>query len=238
MQKLKWIILIAILILLAGAFFIYTGNFYHADEQAFSAMESDKAVVVVQTDYGWLFDGPSDETALIFYPGAKVEAQAYAPMLHLLAEKGMDACLVKMPFHLALFDMNKAEFVIREHSYDTWFVGGHSMGGAMAANYAANHGDQISGVILFAAYPTKTLDERLIEISVYGTEDGILNMGKVEKGKTYAPVTFYECVIEGGNHALFGNYGEQKGDGTPTITAQEQQRNAVDFIVMHALSSV
>lgn len=91
----------------------------------------------------------------------------------------------------------------------------------MAANYAANHGDQISGLILFAAYPTKELYERLIEISIYGTQDGVLNLEKYREGKSFAPDKSYEYVIEGGNHALFGNYGKQKGDGAATITAQE-----------------
>lgn len=120
---------------------------------------------------------------------------------------------------------------MREHAYDSWFVGGHSLGGVVAANYAAGHGDQVSGVILFAAYPTKALDNQLIEVSLYGSEDGVLNLEKAAAGRDYAPEEFYEHVIEGGNHAQFGNYGEQKGDGAATIPAQEQQRQAVQFIM-------
>ena len=230
-NKLKWMIPVTILALLACVFWLYTGNYYKADDTAHAAMVSDETVKVIKTDYGWLFDGPSEESALIFYPGAKVESEAYAPILHLLAEKGMDACLVDMPFHLAFFGMSKAEAVMREHVYDCWFIGGHSLGGAMAANYAADHGERFAGLILFAAYPTKALDHQLIEISLYGSEDGVLNLEKVAIGKNYAPEAFYEHVIEGGNHAGFGNYGEQNGDGTATISAQEQQQQAAQFIM-------
>ena len=230
-KKLRWIIPVAILALLICAFFLYTGIYYHADDVAYKAMMSDERVEVVRTGYGWLFDGPSEETALIFYPGAKVEAQAYAPMLRLLAEEGMDVCLVEMPFRLAFFGLNKAEAVMREHQYGRWFIGGHSLGGAMAASYAHNHGERLAGVILFAAYPTKALDNHLTEVSIYGSEDGVLNMEKIAAGKAYAPDAFFECVIEGGNHAQFGNYGVQKGDGTAGISAQEQQRQAVQFIM-------
>lgn len=235
-KRLKLIAPVVILVFLAGAFFAYTGNYYHADDAALAAMASDDTVAVIETDYGWLFDGPSDDTALIFYPGAKVEAEAYAPMLRLLASGGMEVCLVKMPFRLAFFGMNKAESVMREHSYSRWFIGGHSLGGAMAASCAADHAEELTGVILFAAYPTKTLDERLVEISLYGSEDGVLNMERMAAGRAYAPEEFYEYVIEGGNHAQFGNYGEQKGDRAARITRQEQQRQAAEYILSVSLA--
>ena len=120
---------------------------------------------------------------------------------------------------------------MKEYTCTDWYIGGHSLGGAMAASYAANHSEQLTGVILFAAYPTKMLDASLTEISIYGSEDGVLNMQNVGAGKAYAPDAFYEYVIEGGNHAQFGNYGKQKGDGEAAISAQEQQRRTVDFIL-------
>ena len=230
-KKLRWIILI--LLVLVTAFLIYTGNYYHADDTARSAMITDGSVAVVQTDYGWLFDGPSEDAALIFYPGAKVEAEAYAPMLRMLAGQGMDVCLIRMPFHLAFFGMGRAGDVTREHQYSRWYIGGHSLGGAMAANYAAGHSDELAGVILFAAYPTKPLAKSLTVISIYGTEDGVLRMGKVTEGRSYAQGPLYEYAIEGGNHAGFGCYGEQKGDGEARISAEEQQQTAVEYIMQH-----
>ena len=97
-RKKKIILLIALLIpiLTAGAFFAYTGQYCHADAAAAAALVSDRNVAVSQTDYGWFFDGPSEDDALIFYPGGKVEETAYAPLLRGLAEQGMDVCLVKI----------------------------------------------------------------------------------------------------------------------------------------------
>ena len=216
---------------LATAFFAYTADYYHADSEAEAALASDAAVQISRTSFGWLFDGPSEENALIFYPGAKVEETAYAPLLHRLAEEGMDVCLVKMPFHLAFFGLNEATDVMERYAYRNWYIGGHSLGGAMAAEYAASHGDRLDGLILLAAYPTKALDSSLLEISIYGSEDTVLNMEKVVSGRSYAPANYAEFEIEGGNHAQFGSYGMQKGDGTAAITEDEQQCRTTELII-------
>lgn len=230
-RKWVWLIPAALIAALAAAFLIYAGQYYRAGAAARSMLESDETVSVTQTDYGWLFDGPSETDALIFYPGAKVEASAYAPLLHGLAENGMDVCLVKMPFHFAFFGMNKADKVMAMHDYEHWYIGGHSLGGAMAAYYAAGHAAQLTGVILLAAYPTKPLADNLKVITIYGSEDGVLNMDKVAEGEKYMPKDHVEFVIPGGNHAQFGDYGEQKGDGTAAISAQEQQRQTLERIL-------
>lgn len=220
-----------VIVVLAAVFLAYTADYYRADAEAEAALTSDAAVQISRTGYGWYFDGPSEETALIFYPGAKVEETAYAPLLRRLAEEGMDVCLVKMPFHLAFFGLNKASDVMDQYSYEDWYIGGHSLGGAMAAEYAASHGEQLDGLILLAAYPTKALDSSLMEISIYGSEDTVLNMKKVVSGRSYAPANYAEFEIEGGNHARFGSYGIQKGDGTAAITEDEQQRRATELII-------
>ena len=178
-----------------------------------------------------MFDGPSKRAALIFYPGAKVEETAYAPFLHRLAEGGIDVFLVKMPFHLAVFGTNRADRLLPRFSYESWYIGGHSLGGAMAANYASAHGARLDGVILCAAYPIKSLDPGLTEIMLYGSEDTVLRMNKVAESRQYAPNHFIERVIPGGNHAQFGNYGLQAGDGTATISSEEQQEQAADVIL-------
>ncbi len=227
----KWILPLGVLMILVAAFLIYTANYYQADPEAVEALKSDDSVSVTQTGYGWFFDGISEDDVLIFYPGAKVEETAYAPMLHLLAEEGMDVCLVKMPFHLAFFGMSKAGRIPEIDTYENRYIGGHSLGGAMAAYYAARHGKELSGVILFAAYPTKKLDDHLKLLSVYGSEDGVLNMEKVAEGRQFFPDRFQEFKIPGGNHAGFGNYGIQKGDGTASISAAEQQKLTVEFIL-------
>lgn len=218
-----WLITAGSLFVILILFFAYTAVFSHADDQALQALISDETVTVLPTDYGVLFDGPSEDNALIFYPGGKVEETAYAPLLHRIAAGGMDVCLVKMPFRLAVFGMNRADAVMARHSYRNWYIGGHSLGGAIAADYAAAHGDALRGVILLAAYPTKELSDDLSLLSVYGTEDGVLRMAPYEKGKACWPDDSLELVIKGGNHAQFGCYGVQAGDGTASLTANEQQ---------------
>ena len=230
------IIIAAILIVFSAGFLAYTGIYYRADALAIAALESDGQVAVSQTSYGWYFDGPSDDHALVFYPGAKVEETAYAPFLHALAARGIDVCLVKMPFRLAVLGMNSAESVIKQHDYAHWYIGGHSMGGAAAAIYAANHGGQIEGLILCAAYPTKTLPADMKVVSLYGSEDHVIDLSNIEKGRSLVASSCYvEYVINGGNHAQFGNYGAQRGDGQASLSAQDQQTEAINVIVKEVL---
>ena len=230
MKKKLWIVPAAVILLLLLVFGIYVSDYYHADASAEAALRTDQAVTVTRTEYGWLFDGPSEDQALIFYPGAKVETAAYAPLMHRLSAGGVDVCLVDMPFHLAFFGMNKAGSIINADAERHWYVGGHSLGGAMAASWAAEHGGSIDGVVLLAAYPTKQLDADLTELLIYGSEDRVLNPEKVREGEQYAPEDYRAHIISGGNHAQFGNYGIQSGDGTARIPAEEQQALTVDLI--------
>lgn len=223
MKKTWWILALVLLLLSAAAFFIYTAAYYPAGEVGRRALMSD-SVTVEETDFGWLFDGPSADTALIFYPGAKVDEAAYAPLLHRLAERSMDVCLVKMPFHLAFFGENKAEALMARYDYANWYIGGHSQGGVMAVSYAANH--DLRGIVLLASYPTKAVDEPLLLL--YGTEDGVLNRERVAEASHYGSVE--TRVIEGGNHASFGDYGPQAGDRPAAISAREQQEQTLSAI--------
>ncbi len=232
-RNLAWIVPVSVIALIVLAFFIYTGHYYHADAGALSALESDDSVTVIKTDFGWMFDGPSDSDALIFYQGALVEETAYAPLLKQIASAGIDVLLVRMPFRLAFFGADKASELIPKYDYDAWYIGGHSLGGAMAAVYAAEHSGQLAGLILLAAYPTKKLDDSLTVISVYGSEDGVLNRDKLSEGNQYMPKDAVTYVINGGNHAQFGNYGKQARDGEALVSAEEQQRETVALIMQN-----
>ena len=208
----------------AAAFFMYVSDYSHADDAALKALVSDENVLIERTGYGWFFDGPSNDTVFVFYPGGKVEETAYAPMLHVIAEKGMDVCLVKMPFRLAVLGSSRADGVLDRYDYENRYIGGHSLGAVVAAIYAAEH--DLDGVIMFAGYPDRDVDEPMLMI--YGSEDGIIRMGKAASADQYGTVK--KVIIEGGNHAGFGNYGDQKGDGHAGITAQEQQAAAIQAL--------
>ena len=213
-----------LILIAAAAFCIYVYDYYHADDAALKALVTDENVLIERTGYGWFFDGPSNDTVLVFYPGGKVEETAYAPMLHEIAEKGMDVCLIKMPFRLAVLGSSRADGVLDRYDYENRYIGGHSLGAVVAGIYAAKH--DLDGVIMFAGYPDRDVDEPMLLI--YGSEDGIIKMGKVAEADQYGTVE--KEIIEGGNHAGFGNYGDQKGDGHADITAEKQQAAAIQAL--------
>ena len=122
---------------------------------------------------------------------------------------------------------------MKQHDYAHWYIGGHSLGGVMAASYAAAHGGQLSGVYMLAAYSSKPLDDNTRAVLIYGSEDGVLNRTKLEEANRYLPVDSAAYVIEGGNHAQFGNYGIQNGDGNALISAEEQQQRAAELILQN-----
>ncbi|MCR5682250.1 MAG: alpha/beta hydrolase [Clostridiales bacterium] len=231
--KLRWMLPLALFLVLIAAFLLYTGIYYHADPSALAALTSDETVSVTETGYGWFFDGPSADHVLVFYPGGKVEETAYAPLLHRLAREGMDVCLLKVPFRLAVFDANKADSALDSLAYEYRYVGGHSLGGVMAAGYASEHGEDLCGVILLAAYPTRALDPDLVCLSLYGSEDGVVDPDQIAAARKYMPEQYIEQVLEGGNHAQFGSYGRQRGDGDASLSPEEQQEQTVDFILQN-----
>ena len=235
---------LAQLAVLSGIIVVYFGTYYHADNLALEALKGVNGVGVSEITQeeegvnGWYFDGPGTDSALVFYPGAKVEAAAYAPLMEKLSMSGVDCYLCDMPLNFALLGKDAAGTIRSKETdnYEKWYIGGHSLGGvaaSMAANDAEEAGSETAwnGIILLAAYPTEELSTPVL--SIFGTEDKVLNTGKYEKTAADGlwPADFTEVVIEGGNHALFGNYGEQKGDGIPAITADMQQKEAADAII-------
>ncbi len=231
MKKILLAILLVVIILFGGMG-IYLGNYYHSvDVEKYLTTSSD--VTVEEVENGWFFDGASEDAALIFYPGAKVATEAYAPLMYELAANGIDCFLLDMPCHMAFFGMNRAKDIMSEYDYSTWYLGGHSLGGAMAANFSASYlesnPDGISGLLLLAAYPTKDLSAYdLSVVSVYGSEDQVLNMDRIVSGRDLMPENYAEICIDGGNHAGFASYGKQKGDGQATISAEEQWEKTLE----------
>ncbi len=220
--KIALITIITLLVLLTGAFYIYVSDFYKADQVAIENIMNEDTTNVLD-DFIILSPTIPSDTALIFYPGAKVEYTAYAPILDKLRQNGITCVLVEMPFNLAILNKNAADEVFEElPNIENWFIGGHSMGGAMASSYAADHKDKVKGLILLGAYIYGDVSPENA-LTVYGT----LN-SNLEKNIDY---TENVVIIEGGNHAQFGNYGEQKGDPPATISREEQQNIAVTEIL-------
>ena len=224
-RRKKWLVaggvLLLILAILAGVFFWYVSDYYRAEDIALQVMARDSGITV-QENLTILSPAAPTDTAIIFYPGAKVKAEAYLPLLDQIRQTGVACILVHMPLHMAIFDADAAEDVIAQFpEIQHWYMAGHSMGGAMASKFASDHPDLVDGLILMGAYIYGDYpDEKAL--TIYGS----LNQS-VEDHIDY---TQNIVEIEGGNHAQFGNYGPQKGDLPATISAQEQQKQAVEAI--------
>lgn len=214
-----------IIAILMTSFAIYVGDYYHADVAAIEAFTSSSTVdYTIINDNAIVFE-PKDATmGLIFYPGGKVEHTAYIPLMQSCAEQDILCIIVKMPFNLAVFDINAADEIQEQYpQIEEWYIGGHSLGGSMAASYLSNHKEEYKGLILLGSYSTENFSDTSLNIlSIYGSEDRILNREKYESNKTNLPKDFTEIIISGGCHAYFGMYGKQKGDGNPKITYNEQ----------------
>ena len=228
------ICILAFVIIIIGAFLIYTADYYHADELALEAASISETVDISQVDGALVFDPGDADTALIFYPGGKVEYTAYGPLLIKIAQRGILCVLPKMPFNLAVFDISAADTYINEYTQIShWYIGGHSLGGSMAASYASNNIDKIEGLVLLASYSTADLSKAGLEvISIYGDKDGVLNKQAYQDNISKLPDDFSELVIQGGNHAGFGSYGEQTGDGKAEISQEEQQSDTAEAIAV------
>ena len=230
-KKKRVLLIVGLILLTLGAVCgAYFGIYAHAAPEAAALLRGGGGVQVKTVDAGWLLDGPGTENALIFYPGGKVEATAYLPLLTTLAADGIDCFLLQVPLNLAIFDVDAAGPVQAAYSYDRWYVGGHSLGGVCAAMYAAENADRLSGLILLAAYPAGPLPEGLQMLTLRGSRDGVLDLEKYEESRGNWPRNAVEQVIEGGNHAGFGDYGPQRGDLEPDISPEAQRAQAAEAI--------
>lgn len=256
-QRRRWprrlaIGLVILLVLCVGGFALYVSDYYHASETdaylpanaALSVAESDSFIAIgasngtaVAADEATEHQDTSTsqlsaETGIVFYPGAKVDPHAYVPLAVNLAERGMLCVIVKAPFNLAFFSIDAAADIMDGYpEVDTWWVGGHSLGGVAASQFAANHADALEGVILLASYSASDLSSTDLRVlQAYGTEDLVLNRESMEKNAGNLPDAATTLVIEGGNHAGFGDYGPQAGDGEAAISAEDQQEETANAI--------
>jgi pimeloyl-ACP methyl ester carboxylesterase len=200
--------------------------------EAVAALESD-GWVQVGTEPWLIFEptGPRSNVGLIVYPGGRVDARSYAPTARAVAEAGHLTVIVPMPLNLAVLAPDRAgEVMAAFPEVDRWAVAGHSLGGAMAANFVRGSPGAADGLVLWAAYPASgddLSDRDLIAASVYGTRDGVALPEQVLAGRPLLPPDTVWVPIEGGNHAQFGWYGEQGGDNPATISREAQQAGVV-----------
>lgn len=210
--------------------------------QPYRAMEEVQPVLTngsnVEVDNNkWLVFKPTErkvETGLIFYPGARVEPEAYAPLVREVSKGGYLGVIVPMPLNLAVFGSSRADEVIDSfQGIEQWYIGGHSLGGAMAARYADKNPEQLAGLILLASYPGERndlTDSGLRVLSVYATEDGYTTPEKIKDSKKLLPPGTEWIRIEGGNHSQFGYYGFQTRDHKAEISREKQQNIIINAV--------
>lgn len=205
---------------------------------ALGALESDAAVGVSKSDAGWVFAPTSGEatSGFVFYPGGHVDARSYAPYAHDVAAQGYLVVVPVMPLSLAVLSPNAASKAIEAYpAVRLWLLGGHSLGGVMAARYADKNSATVNGLVLLASYPAGSADISDSEIdvaSLVGSQDTVVDMATWEKARSQLPPSAQVKTLEGGNHAQFGDYGLQPGDTPrPDMGAQEQRAAAVSATV-------
>lgn len=238
-KRKRCIIILTVLLLVAGmgvTCMLYLRDYYRTDYnqvQAFAPMHQTTKQTLTDETIVFKPNGATKETkGLIFYPGGKVEYTAYEPLMAACAEQGILCVLIKMPFQLAVLNPNAADGIQEKYpEIESWYIGGHSLGGAMAASYLAKHTEEYAGLVLLGAYATKDLSNANLRVlSIYGSEDKVLNLKKYETYKSNLPDDFTEVVLSGGCHSYFGMYGMQDGDGTPSITNEEQIYKTAQYI--------
>jgi len=223
---------LGVLVLVAAGGFLVWANVgvMDAEKAPYAAVLEDPGIVV-RSSREALVLLPGDATAsspegngaptapamgLVFYPGAKVEAEAYAARLSaLVTEHEVAVVIVRPALHLALFDRRGlSTFTDLVPEAGTWMVGGHSMGGVRACQVAA----EADALILFGSYCATDLSGTdLPVLSLGGSEDGLSTPQKIADARPLLPADAELVEIPGASHASFGDYGPQAGDGTPTI---------------------
>jgi dienelactone hydrolase len=239
MRRLKrgWWLLPLLLVVASAVFLIWASTGPAPMPEALAALESD-ARVEVQTE-PWLIFEPGEQdptTGLILYPGGRVDARAYAPTARDIAREGYLVVIVPMPLDLAFFAPDRAlEVIAAFPNVETWAVGGHSLGGAMAARLAYQNPAAVQGLVLWAAYPAASddLSQRPLGVaSIYGTRDGLATGEEIAASRSLLPADTQWVAIEGGNHAQFGWYGPQPGDNEATVSRAEQQEQVLEATLL------
>jgi len=223
--------LLALTLVLGIAAFSYFGNYYHASADVSALIQETENV---EHNRNYLAFVPEEyDTGIVLYPGAKVESEAYAPLLKKLADRGVFAAVVYMPLHFALLDSDAALKVMEEHpEIDSWYIGGHSLGGVAAGMLIEKNPEKFKGIILLASYVTSDLsDKELKALCLIGSNDGVLNVQEYQKNRKNLPADTTEVMIQGGNHAQFASYGFQKKDNEADIGCEQQLQLTADYVM-------
>jgi len=204
--------------------------------EALEALKSDSSVSV--SSGSWLVFSPTSLKAsigFIIYPGGRVDFRSYAPLAHALASEGYLVVIPKMPLNLAVFGANIADDVIKYYpQISAWAIGGHSLGGSMACQFAYEKPSKVEGIVLMAGYPPSGLNlssSNLFVTTIHGSNDGLVSDAQIFDSLKLLPPSTVRVEISGGNHAFFGWYGDQAGDNVANISREFQQNQTATAVL-------
>ena len=207
--------------------------------QASLGATPDTAFRKVGDRYEWMPPSMHYSTGLIVYPGARVQPAAYGPLAQRIAANGYLVAVVSMPLNLAFLDIDAAKPVIADHpEVKRWAIAGHSLGGAMAAQFIAGNPGVMRGLALWAAYPGTDISRSGVAAwSIYGTLDAGADQITSPATRMLLPPDTVFVAIEGGNHEQMGWYTGQPNDPPATISRDDQQ-DQVAVATLHMLARV
>ncbi len=216
---------VGLVILAAAAYWLRP---FPAEQIAIEALERPDgyAVEATPTRITMVPEGDRSSVGLVFQPGARVDARAYAAILSDIAAAGHPVIIVKQPLGIGFLALGSVRGVLEDRPETTWAAGGHSLGGVAASEAA---GDGIAGLVLWASYPARDISEltELTVSSIYGTADTIAVPGDIQSSQDRLPPQTQLVPVDGAIHSFFGDYGLQPGDGTPTVDRREAQDSIV-----------
>lgn len=229
----KWVkrVIMSIVLIVIGVFsflVIYSMSSYYPEPEMSTYLVEINGLDRLESNGAIVYEVESYDTHIILIPGGKVYPTAYEYLAYNLAKEGYKVTLIKTPFQLAIVNPYQANKYYEEGKNNILI--GHSLGGVVASMNASKKA--YDTLFILGSYPIADVKDTQTVLLV-GSEENLLNNENYSKNKdNLTNVT--EHIIEGGNHAYFGFYGEQKGDNEAMITNKEQQ----DFVISYIISFI
>lgn len=227
-------VVFVVLVVGSGGAALYFSMPYHGSASSIQQVLDDPQVTVT-TEAGVHVLTPADHESTIgfvFYPGARVAPDAYySTFAPVVTRTNATVFIPEMPLNVALLDTDAAESIRSRHpGIQTWFVGGHSLGGVAACQYAGSH--DVRGLVLFASYCNVDVrDESFSVLSVTGSADTVLNRENYREANARLPPNTTSREIEGMNHTQFASYSGQRGDSPASLSYDEAHQRLADVLV-------
>lgn len=227
-----WSALTSLLVTVIG-FLTYFHIVFMADRDATLEVFRDDRVTL-EVISGSLVLSPTGEATtagVLYVPGARVDPYSYLHPLVDVAASGVTVVIMDPLFNMALLDQrNLDELVAAAPSIETWTLAGHSLGGVRACMLADD--PRVTGLVLFASYCANDISHLGIPVlQVLASDDGLIDISAVNEARGLLPASATATTIEGANHASFGTYGDQPGDGLATLSRQQVRESVTELMM-------